>query len=78
MKHEIQIRAVRPFFLEGRAVAVGTVVKASPLDACEVVGARRAEYVDPADWELVKEAIRAAAAKAAGNGNRGAGWVKNF
>ena len=79
MNIEIKIRALRPFFLKGRAVVAGAVVSATPCDAWQVVGTRRAEYVNPDDSEIAKAAIQAAAAKASPNrSNRGGGWIQGF
>lgn len=79
MNAEIKIRALRPFYLQGRPVAAGTVVSATPYDAWQIVGTRRGEFVNPDDSETARAAVQATDAKSSAHrGARGTGWIKGF
>lgn len=79
MTDTIEIRATRPFFVDGKAVPAGTLVHVSAIDAGQIVGARRAEYVNEIDIERFIAASRAAAEKMnSGRRGVGGGWIKGY
>ena len=62
----IKVRVVRPIFLYGARVDAGREVFMAPADAASGVSARRCEYVNPDDRDVVNAAVRAEDAKLKG------------
>ena len=73
----INIRGLRPFYLNGRVVASGSVVQASAVDASMAVSTGRAEYLTPEDRALANEGVIAEDAKACRVPNAaGRSWIR--
>ena len=53
----MKIRVVRPMFFRGEAVAEGTMLTVTPLEAAAAIDSTRAELVDPADADQVQAAV---------------------
>jgi len=62
--NQVQIKGVRPFFLNGQTVRVGEVVAAGHIAAIDACGSGRAEFVSVADRDAAIEVARAEYAKA--------------
>lgn len=71
----VRLRTLRPFWLAGRPTTIGELVDVPAVDAASIIGTRRAEIVDAAQWVEVHDAVNAETQRfeRASRGNRQSG-----
>ncbi|WP_310383540.1 hypothetical protein [Roseateles sp.] len=55
----IQLRTLRPFWVDGRATKAGEVVSVAATVAADIIHSNRAEIVDADQWRDIFDAVQA-------------------
>jgi hypothetical protein len=55
----IQLRTLRPFWVDGRATKVGEIVSVTATVAADIINSTRAEIVDADQWRDIFDAVQA-------------------
>lgn len=55
----VRLLTLRPFWVSGRPTVVGELVDVPPELAASIIGTRRAEIVDAAQWVAIRDAVNA-------------------